>query len=166
MSAGPLTVRTKRPASSSYRRGGPSPNCVGLIIWEQKYGHGSRWGSTPRVTMLANASSKLLLACSRFRQYTYLTSEPELRKDEMSTGGLFSRVKRSGREAEIQWLFLSLQCLLRLCGLRAGHAGLDSRQGQDFFPLHNVQTGFAVNPASYQMSTGSSFSGGNNLCKL
>jgi hypothetical protein len=30
---------------------------------EQKYGHGSRWGSTPRITMLANASSKLLLAC-------------------------------------------------------------------------------------------------------
>jgi hypothetical protein len=24
-------------------------------------GHGSRWGSTPRITMLANASSKLLL---------------------------------------------------------------------------------------------------------
>jgi hypothetical protein len=25
--------------------------------------HGSRWGSTPRITMLANASSKLLLTC-------------------------------------------------------------------------------------------------------
>jgi hypothetical protein len=29
----------------------------------QKYGHGSRWGSTPRIIKLANASSKLLLAC-------------------------------------------------------------------------------------------------------
>jgi hypothetical protein len=29
----------------------------------QESGHGSRWGSTPRITMLANASSKLLLAC-------------------------------------------------------------------------------------------------------
>jgi hypothetical protein len=75
-------------------------------------------------------------------------------------------VKGSGREAEIQRVFLSLQCPLRLGGLRAGHPGLDSWQGLDVSPLHNVQTGFGINPASYQMSTGGSFTGGKNLCKL
>jgi hypothetical protein len=41
---------------------------LGLIshMTKKKDGHGSRWGSTPRITMLANASSKLLLACLQF----------------------------------------------------------------------------------------------------
>jgi hypothetical protein len=43
-------------------------------IWEQKYGHGSWWGSTPRITMLANASSKLLLACSILITPVYVAS--------------------------------------------------------------------------------------------
>jgi hypothetical protein len=35
---------------------------------EMKKASGSRWGSTPRITMLANASSKLLLACKKARR--------------------------------------------------------------------------------------------------
>jgi hypothetical protein len=56
--------------------------------------------------------------------------------------------------------FLSLLCPWRLDGLRAGLPGLDSLQGQDVFPLHNVQTGAGAHPASYQVSAGGSFSGG------
>jgi hypothetical protein len=50
--------------------------------------------------------------------------------------------------------------------IRAGRPGLDSRQGQDVSHLHNVQTGYGPDPASYPMSTVGSFSGGKNLCKL
>jgi hypothetical protein len=39
-------------------------------------------------------------------------------------------------------------------GLRAARPGFDSRQGQDFSLLHNVQTGSGAHPASYPMGTG------------
>jgi hypothetical protein len=62
--------------------------------------------------------------------------------------------------------FLSLLCPWRLDGLRAGQPGLDSGQGQDVSFLHNVRTGSGARPASYPASTGGSFSGCKNLCKL
>jgi hypothetical protein len=45
-------------------------------------------------------------------------------------------------------------------------AGVDYRQGQYVSLLHNVQTCSGAHPASYPMSTGGSFSGHKNLCKL
>jgi hypothetical protein len=72
----------------------------------------------------------------------------------------------SGREAEIQRVFLSPLCPWRLGGLRAGQPGLDSRKGQDVSLLHKVQTCSGAHPASYSVSTGGSFSGGRNLSKL
>jgi hypothetical protein len=62
--------------------------------------------------------------------------------------------------------FLSLLCPWRLDGLRAGQSGLDSRKWQDVSLLHNVQISSGAHPASYPVSTGGSFSGGKNLCKL
>jgi hypothetical protein len=43
--------------------------------------------------------------------------------------------------------------------LRAGRPGFDSRQGQDFSRLHNVQTGSGAHPATYPMGTGAIFPG-------
>jgi hypothetical protein len=97
----------------------------------------------------------------RKRQYIGQVN-PNFERMKLVPGALSPEVKRSGRESEIQRVFLSLQCPLRLGGLRAGHAGLDSRQGQDVSPLHNIQTGFGVN----QPPIRGSFSGGKNLCKL
>jgi hypothetical protein len=62
--------------------------------------------------------------------------------------------------------FLSLLCPWRLDGLLAGQPESDSRQGQHVSLLHNVQTGFGVHLASYQVSTRGSITGGKNLCKL
>jgi hypothetical protein len=43
-------------------------------------------------------------------------------------------------------------------GLRAGRAGFDSRQGQDFSFLHSVHTDWA-RPASYPAGTGGKAAG-------
>jgi hypothetical protein len=43
--------------------------------------------------------------------------------------------------------------------LRTGWPGFNSRQGQDFSLLHNVQTGSGAHPASYPMGAGGSFRG-------
>jgi hypothetical protein len=75
-------------------------------------------------------------------------------------------LKQSGRDAEIQWVFLTLQCPWLLDGLRAGQPALDSRQGQYVSHLRKVHTGSGAHPASYPMSTGGSCSGGKNLGKL
>jgi hypothetical protein len=48
--------------------------------------HGSQWGSTPRITMLANASSKLLLASLGLVMRAgsiVLLIQPELQKGEV-----------------------------------------------------------------------------------
>jgi hypothetical protein len=46
-------------------------------------------------------------------------------------------------------------------GLRAGRPEFESRQGQDFSPVHSVQTGPGAHPASYPMGTGGDLPGGN-----
>jgi hypothetical protein len=44
-------------------------------------------------------------------------------------------------------------------GLRNGRPGFDSRQGQDFSLLHNVQTDSGAHPAFSPMGTGGDFPG-------
>jgi hypothetical protein len=88
---------------------------------------------------------------------------PNCKRMKWVPGASSPGVKRSGREAEIQRVFLSLQCLWHLGGLRAGQLGLDSQQGQDVSLLPNVQTGSGAHPASYPLSIGGSFSGGKTV---
>jgi hypothetical protein len=45
-------------------------------------------------------------------------------------------------------------------GLRVGRPGFDSRQGQDFSPLHNVRTGSDAHPAADSRDTRSDCPGG------
>jgi hypothetical protein len=60
--------------------------------------------------------------------------------------------------------FLSLLCPWRHNEIRAGQPGLDSRQGQDVYLLHNVQTGSGAHPA-YPVSTGGYILGGGGGVK-
>jgi hypothetical protein len=82
------------------------------------------------------------------------------KKIKLVLGALPPGLKQSGREAEIQRVFLTLQSPWRLDGLRAGQSGLDSLQAQVVSLLHNAQTGSGARAASYPMSTGGSCSGG------
>jgi hypothetical protein len=45
-------------------------------------------------------------------------------------------------------------------GLRAGLPKFDSRQGQDFSLVHNIQTGSGAHPASYPLVKGVLYPGG------
>jgi hypothetical protein len=51
-------------------------------------------------------------------------------------------------------------------GLRAGRSGFESRQGQGFSLLHNVQTGFGAHSASYPMDAGGSFPRGKAFTSI
>jgi hypothetical protein len=44
-------------------------------------------------------------------------------------------------------------------GLDGRGVGAESRQWQDFSPLHSVRTGSGTHPVSYQMGNGGSFCG-------